>query len=347
MKLIGKGGSSRVYEAVDEQERCVVAIKRVDLTDVDEAQAAGFLNEINMLKKLQGEYRIVKLHDFEQVDKENLLYVVMEKGDTDLASLLKEYASRKEITPAMIKHYWTEMLLAVQVIHKHGIIHSDLKPANFLLVAGKLKLIDFGIASSVQSDKTSVIKDTQTGTFNFMSPEAVQDLSGGYRDASGQPRPCIKISFKSDVWSLGCILYNLTYGRMPFGHIKIPIMKLQAIMNPEHRISFPREGVDPLLLDVLQSCLNRDPKARPSIRELLEHSYVKGEAVPQKKDLLDPTSAVKLLAVLEGVLSPSTMAKTRRGLTTAIQQGGGGAAADSCPPAAGAEFSSSSTRLNQ
>merc|ERR1711909_135477 len=48
-----------------------------------------------------------------------------------------------EITPAMIKHYWTEMLHAVSVIHKRGIIHKDLKPANFLLVAGTLKLIDF------------------------------------------------------------------------------------------------------------------------------------------------------------------------------------------------------------
>ena len=85
-------------------------------------------------------------------------------------------------------------------------------------------------------------------------------------DASGQPRPCIKISFKSDVWSLGCILYNLAYGRMPFGHIKMPLMKLQAILNPHHAIGFPREGVDPLLVDVLQACLTRDPKARPSIR---------------------------------------------------------------------------------
>lgn len=52
-------------------------------------------------------------------------------------------------------------------------IHSDLKPANFLLVKGRLKLIDFGIASSLQDDMTSVLKDVTTGTFNYMSPEAI------------------------------------------------------------------------------------------------------------------------------------------------------------------------------
>ena len=55
-----------------------------------------------------------------------------------------------------------------------SLLLQDLKPANFLLVAGRLKLIDFGIASSVQSDKTSVMIDNQMGTFNFMSPESIQ-----------------------------------------------------------------------------------------------------------------------------------------------------------------------------
>merc|ERR550519_2869108 len=154
MRVLGKGGSSRVYEAFDEVKNTVVAIKRVDLSDADEAQTAGHLNEINMLVKLQAEDRIVKLHDHEKVDSEDLLYVIMEKGDTDLATLLKKYSNKKEIPPAMIKHYWTEMLHAVSVIHNSGIIHKDLKPANFLLVAGTLKLIDFGIASAVMSDKT-------------------------------------------------------------------------------------------------------------------------------------------------------------------------------------------------
>ena len=101
---------------------------------------------------------------------ENILYVVMEKGDTDLATLLKKYSNNRNITAAMIKHYWTEMLHGVSVIHQRGIIHKDLKPANFLLVAGRLKLRDFGIAISVQTDMTSVFIDNQMGTFNFMSP---------------------------------------------------------------------------------------------------------------------------------------------------------------------------------
>ena len=142
-----------------------------------------------------------------------------------------------------------------------------MKPANFLLVAGRLKLIDFGIASAVMSDKTSVMIDNQMGTFNFMSPESIQDLSG---TQSG--KPSIKISFKSDVWSLGCILYNLTYGKMPFGDIKHPLMKLQAITDHKHQIPFPPlEKEDQVLTSLIQSCLVRDPAIRPSIVQLLQH----------------------------------------------------------------------------
>merc|ERR550519_485360 len=105
MKLLGKGGSSRVYEAFDELRNQVVAIKRVNLEEADDETTKGYINEIGMLEKLQGEDRIVRLFDHETVEEENVLFVIMEKGDTDLASLLKKYASKEEITPSMIKFY--------------------------------------------------------------------------------------------------------------------------------------------------------------------------------------------------------------------------------------------------
>jgi len=276
----------------------------VELSDADESQKEGFINEINMLDRLQGQDRIIKLYDYENVEDETgeLLYVVMEKGDTDLASLLKKYSKNNELTPAMIKHYWTEMLHAVSCIHKMGIIHKDLKPANFMLVAGRLKLIDFGIASSVQTDKTSVMIDNQMGTFNYMSPESIQDISGPQFDKQGNKKPCIKISFKTDVWSLGCILYQLTYGKLPFADIKHPIMKLQAITNPDHVIDYPQIGnVDSRLVSVIQSCLERDISRRLSVEQLLDHCYLKNTAV----------NTVKMYEALQGVMSPNTFKKTK------------------------------------
>ena len=162
------------------------------------------------------------------------------------------------------------MTLYFQVIHQEGIVHSDLKPANFLIAGGFLKLIDFGIASTVGDDKTHVTKDNLIGTFNFMSPEAIQDQN----DGDGL---LIKISYKSDVWSLGCILYNLIYGKMPFGEFKNPMKKFQAILDPNHKIAFgpPPGSHDPQVVEVLKRCLVRDPLKRASIEELLNHPYLR------------------------------------------------------------------------
>lgn len=118
------------------------------------------------------------------------------------------------------------MLEAVAVAHKENVVHSDLKPANFLIVGGMLKLIDFGIASSVSDNKTHVTKDNLMGTFNFMSPEAIQELNDNDCDKDGKPR--FKIGFKCDVWSLGCILYNLVYKKLPFAHLRNPLQKMQV-----------------------------------------------------------------------------------------------------------------------
>lgn len=305
LTVLGKGGSSQVYEVFDE-ERNLKAIKIVDLSEADEAQARGYLNEINMLEKLQGHHRIVRMFDYEYRAQEGKLFIVMERGETDLSTLIKRISANHEITELKIKFYWNEMLEAVQVIHEAGIIHSDLKPANFILVAGTLKLIDFGIASSVQSDKTSVVKESQMGTFNFMSPEAIQ--SGPVDDNDDdEDQQCIKISRKSDVWSLGCILYNLTYKKMPFGHFRRPLDKFRAITDPEYKIPFPTDGHDPLLVDVIRRCLMRDPRDRASVAELLNHPFLKSKNLGTDKNTRTTnTNVEQLLSKLGTVLTPNS-----------------------------------------
>lgn len=101
--------------------------------------------------------------------------MVLERGGKDLATILKNFSLKSTHTPMhTILFYWMEMLYCVQQIHLNGIIHSDLKPANFLKSDdGGLKLIDFGIASCVDSDHTSVFKTNQEGSCNYISPEAL------------------------------------------------------------------------------------------------------------------------------------------------------------------------------
>lgn len=130
------------------------------------------------------------------------------------------------------------MLEAVQVVHDLKIVHSDLKPANFLLVEGSLKLIDFGIANAIANDTTNVHREGQLGTANYMSPEAISSnpTAGG----------CRKLGKPSDVWSLGCILYQMVYGRSPFSDVANVFQKLAVISNPDYQINFPLTIRSPL-----------------------------------------------------------------------------------------------------
>lgn len=120
----------------------------------------------------------------------NVLYVVMEKGDADLHNVLQSCTG--DLPLFRLMQFWHEMLQAVHYIHQNGVIHSDLKPANFLMVNGRLKLIDFGIASNISTDSTSIIKHSQAGTFNYISPEALIDTSTG-DSPSSKNQPKIKV----------------------------------------------------------------------------------------------------------------------------------------------------------
>jgi serine/threonine-protein kinase TTK/MPS1 len=142
------------------------------------------------------------------------------------------------------------------------------------MIDGRLKLIDFGIASNINIDSTSIIKFTQAGTFNYISPEALIDTSSG-DSPSTHHQPRIRISPKSDVWSLGCILYLLLYKKTPFSHIKSIPAKMHAITNPNTSIEYSQlpNFYPPMLLEMLKKCLVYYPKERSSVADLLKYPF--------------------------------------------------------------------------
>eukprot|EP00934_Nitzschia_sp_Nitz4_P003950 Nitzschia sp. Nitz4//scaffold92_size79448//36209//38549//NITZ4_005390-RA/size79448-augustus-gene-0.22-mRNA-1//1//CDS//3329560183//3940//frame0 len=259
--VIGKGGSCKVYRALS--KKCsVVAIKKVKLDGMDEKAIEGYANEISLLKRLKGNPAIIQMHD-SQVDLEGKsILLVMELGEVDLNHVLQQRAmsgASRSLNMNFIRLTWQQMLSAVHCIHEERIIHSDLKPANFLFVRGALKLIDFGIAKAIQSDDTTnIYRESHIGTLNYMSPEAILDSE------TGTDGPRMRIGRASDVWSLGCILYEMVYGRTPFAKLHF-IQKLQAIVNPNYQIQFEGSDINEAAIEAIKFCLRRNPEERPPI----------------------------------------------------------------------------------
>ncbi|KAJ2832691.1 Dual-specificity kinase, spindle pole body (SPB) duplication and spindle checkpoint function [Coemansia furcata] len=288
ISITGRGGSSKVYKAMSPKHE-IFAIKRVSFSRADMQAIEGYINEIILLRKFEGNPYIIQLYDAEINKERGLIHMVMEFGETDLASVLKRQGDQP-LGMNTIRLYWEQMLKAVQIIHDERVVHADLKPANYLLVRGSLKLIDFGIAKSIGNDTTNIHRENQVGTVNYMSPEAIKETNteGGAR--------LMKLGRASDIWSLGIILYQMCYGRTPFAQLAL-FKKLASIPDPSFVIPYPRymagclqvgtendpnadtsptfvDGSAKLmvpsdLLQVMRACLQRDPNRRITIPELL------------------------------------------------------------------------------
>eukprot|EP01052_Picozoa_sp_SAG31_P003364 SAG31_NODE_128_length_23532_cov_21.204754_9_plen_1004_part_00 len=262
--VVGRGGSCKVYKVIG-PDGAILALKRIRVGGDGEG-FEQFVNEIDLLFKLKGKDNIIQLMDQSVNRKHGTVFMVFEYGEIDLHKLLQKQAG-KPIKDNFIRLYWQQMLEAVHTIHEQRIVHSDLKPANFLIVEGTLKLIDFGIAMAIEgNDTTNIVRDAQVGTINYMSPEAL---------SPPETENEFKLSRKSDIWSLGCILYQMVFGRTPFHHLTNIMSKMRAITDPQHKIKFP-DCQDPYLVQTLEACLDRDLAKRPGIPTLLAHPYVTG-----------------------------------------------------------------------
>mgnify|MGYP000353580137 CR=1 FL=1 len=154
-----------------------MALKRIRLQGKQKETVDGFIDEIKLLKRLRGKDNIVQIVDAEVCPNEGLILVVLEFGEIDLAKMLnKRERQRAESGHAQLvddnfmRLYFEQMVEAVKTIHEARIVHSDLKPANFLFVEGTLKLIDFGIAKAINHNQapnhTNIVRDHQVGTIN-------------------------------------------------------------------------------------------------------------------------------------------------------------------------------------
>lgn len=231
----------------------------------------------------------------------------MEFGAVDFDNLLNRQVSDEDskLDLPFVRHYWRELLLCVAEIHEHDIVHSDLKPANFVLVRDHLKLIDFGIANMINDDTVNVHRDHKAGTPNYMAPEALMDTeleveeestsSPSTRAVKTTTAKIVKIGKPSDIWSIGCILYKMIYGNTPFANIKGFLPKALAIVNPKHTIDYPRQGrgdveIPSSLIRTMKRCLRRDQLQRPTAVELSDLSHPAFGPYEKIDDQIDVTT---------------------------------------------------------
>mmetsp|Transcript_102896 Transcript_102896/g.178518 ORF Transcript_102896/g.178518 Transcript_102896/m.178518 type:complete len:870 (-) Transcript_102896:71-2680(-) len=264
---IGRGGTSKVYAVVSPAGE-KLALKKVETNNTSHFE--DLKQEVTLLQQLRHCPNVIQVLDAEINQQRGDIHIVMERGSKDLGQYFQESASDRSLGDIQV--LWRQMLEAVQVIHKENIIHSDLKPSNFLLVNGRLKLIDFGIAKKIDREMTHISRDNSVGTVSYMAPEAAKSAT---EFGSTQMRR------SSDIWSLGIILYQMVYGHVPLAHLG-PMQRIFALTDPDMVVPFPdhhflqghSEEKKQQLFDVLSSCLCCNEQLRPQIPELLVHPFL-------------------------------------------------------------------------
>lgn len=254
---LNHGNFGTIYKSIDilsGEERAIKVIKSTNLYSLHQKQAIK--REIQIMLTLKHE-NIVKLYDY--LETANNTYLVLEyckNGD------LSQFNSG--IGEERTKFYLRQIIKGLQVLYEYNIIHRDLKPANiFLTEDSKIKIGDFGLSRSLGLDN---LVDTYVGSPAYMSPE-LMNMRNSNND---------RYNFKSDIWSLGCIVFELITGKRPFeekdfGEI-IPII-YERTQNDDF---LKKEGLSQVCIDFLSQIFKTNPEERISFIDMCKHEFILG-----------------------------------------------------------------------
>ncbi|MGW1226384.1 serine/threonine-protein kinase [Streptomyces sp. NPDC002530] len=287
---LGSGGMGTVWRATDTYRQCRVAVKTVTgVSDSGSPESAGrFRREIQVASLLRNPH-IVETHDAGEavVDGRPVLYLVMEEVPGD--PLNRVLAARRP-SLAEVARWGGEICEALAAMHGAGIVHRDLKPANVMIRPdGHATVLDFGIA---RLDATGIDLTTLTrtghvlGTVAYMSPE--QADGGSDVDA------------RSDLYSLGCLLYAALTGGPPFADGPWQRILLQHMDDMPAAPSLRREGLPPAWDTLLLELLAKRPEHRPASAEAVRDRLRALPLPPPDRTLPEgaPVAAPPLAATL-------------------------------------------------
>lgn len=255
-RLIARGGMGRIYLAEQMPLGRAVALKVLDAryvqSDQDPEFQKRFLLEASTCARLT-HHNTVKVYDYGRIEDvaEETYFMVMEYIDgRTLRQALKDYG---HFPAGRALRVTREIARSLREAHRLGVVHRDLKPSNVMLVASdegeSVKVLDFGIAKVIRDDTSDL---TQGGKFlgspRYMSPEVIRHTD---------------VDTRSDIYSLGVLLYEMLAGRPPFAGEKSVATMMSHLSDPVPHIK-ERTGVDvPVQVEAIaRRCLEKEPRNR-------------------------------------------------------------------------------------